>query len=51
MGRQRFSEKEIKAFQVKLRQWIIDHSWECTCGKVNEDLVFNCACCGGRKFK
>lgn len=49
MRKQRFSDKEITQMKEKLSQWKIDHSWKCKCGKVNDDLVFNCECCGDRK--
>jgi len=50
MKRQKFSDKEIKNMQEKLVKWKINHSWKCKCGKVNEDLCFNCVCCDRRKY-
>jgi len=50
MRKQLFSDKEITQMQEKLLQWKKDHVWECKCGKINDDLVFNCECCDSRKY-
>lgn len=39
----------VKILEKKLADWKKEHSWTCKCGKVNEEFVYKCACCGLEK--